>query len=302
MAFVLPAFAQLEQGGPVSSFEYELVRGMTDSVIMLVRQEYNLRSSSQEYVLGDQGYFGGSYSIGVFAEGKMWVEDSALAPWANDPAYAPYAGRDSLVPVLKKTFIRPLSDSVFHQVTMSQVDSLPGEMSGLALGSFPFKLGKVNLVDSVQWGWAVVVYPEMSLDSSQKSPLRVQVIYSEAKRNPQTGEILLSSGTAVLNAMGGAFFTSEVSAGMVRLRFAGLLKRKLLRFQVLPFPQKNAAMVVPPAGNVPAFEPPPPPPPQMPVEDKRRSLNTTPVEQAVPKKEPEQEEGKRKRKRKNEGG
>ena len=181
------------------------------------------------------------------------------------------------------------------------MDTFPGEVAGLAVKNYPCKLALAKQ-DTLQEGWAVVVYPEGKLDSVETCPLKVNVLYNQARRNPQTGEVKLSSGTAVLNAMGGAFFTSEVRAGQLQLRFAGLLKRKLLGFEVLPVPGQQAAAAPPPpaTGNERTPEPPPPPP----RGNNLRSLNvpadgsTAPAEAS----ETEAEEApKRKRKKKGKG-
>ena len=265
--------AQTVQGAQVNSLEYQLIREMTDSIIVLVRQDYNLYSGTQEYALGDRNYFGRKYSLGVYADGHIWIDDDDLTPWMNDPVYEPYSNNDTLIPVLKNTYIRPLYDSSFHQVTITAIDTFPRELAALELENFPCMMGSASLIDSIQPGWAIVVFPLASLDSVPSCPLTVKVYYSYAEQYPSIGDYRVPYGTAILDAIGGAFFTSEVSTGEMHLRFAGLLKPKLLHFQVLPMPSALVELEGSGGGPPGSTEQPPSPTLQSSEPNSLRSLN-----------------------------
>jgi hypothetical protein len=225
-------FAQLDISKGLISDDQRFVRQAIDSALVIVRQDYVLKSTtgldSTEWGRSGNPWFGRGYSLGVIAGDFVWVNSRINTPWAGDPNLKKYEKADTLKPLLSNAGIRHLYCPKYIEAERNHVDSL--------LSSYKFRHSAKGLnfgnTHGDQQGWIVLAYSQKPLADNDTSKIELSIYKASVIFNDSIGEALLNKIPDKENIIGGIFITTQITTGNVQLLISGILTRKLLNWYI----------------------------------------------------------------------
>lgn len=243
------------------SSEQEFLRLVTDSAMVMVKQDYILQTTDsikpQEFGRGGREWFGRTVTIGVLINGHLTMPEAITKPWSSDPFFAPYVAIDTLKPVATVLAYKMFGQSDYTILTR-RADTLP----------FPDSTGTVSLKFDASCsiaadyqttdttGWLVLAYA--GSDSGHVNFKRFRAKW----QNAASGTIRPPDDASTL--LGGIYFTMKFTTGLMKVSAAGFVVKKPFNWVI----EKIEPAVIPSRGeNKPVKAPEP--------------INLTPVQQKI---------------------
>lgn len=194
-----------------------LIEQAVEGAVYLVRQEYQLKSSSGEsFGRGASEYFGKAYRIGILVDRQLWIPTNIRKPWAHDPNFAEYSQtHEPFCSVLK---IKPINQDVdYRSFKIFEIDT----SQSITFFS-PGFIGIPIANDLPEQGNMLIYYIERE-NSPDESPVKSSFI----RLNKLVWD---ESGTAEIQEiqfkdrliLGGAFFSEEVHLGKIEVKLVAL--------------------------------------------------------------------------------
>ena len=115
----ISVYAQFKISFPLTQNQQMIENTVVDGFFM-VRQEYQLEDTltGKKYSLDNRPYFGCAESLMILTETGYYTRQQVLQPWAADANYKKYNESGTYRPVLSRTMIRTVRDSVWRITTL----------------------------------------------------------------------------------------------------------------------------------------------------------------------------------------
>ena len=225
-------FAQLDISKGLISDDQRFVRQAIDSALVIVRQDYVLKSTtgldSTEWGRSGNPWFGRGYTLGIIAGDFVWANIRTNTPWAGDPNLKKYEKADTLKPKLSNAVIRHMYCTKYIDAERNDGDSL--------LASFKFLQSSMGLkfgnTQGDQQGWIVLAYSQKPLAENDTSKIELSIFKTNVIFNDSTGEALLNKVPEKENIIGGIFVTTQITTGNIQFLISGILNKKLLNWYI----------------------------------------------------------------------
>lgn len=216
-----------------SSSSQQFIENCSASGFLIVSQSFQIKDKNgKKFGLNGNKHFGKTYSLGVKTNGGIYVSDKVLMPWNYDENFSNY--EDDYTPVLYKTFIKELKDSVFVETEFVKTEKnyvfLKEEISGFA--SRKPKESTEN--------WLVWVSGKKDLDSLTKFDDLQFIIYKrEADFSKETEiEPPVTDG----KLFGGIVLTADFSrVGQIQFLLNGLVFESGRNWKISPIEENEKA-------------------------------------------------------------
>lgn len=226
-------FAQLDiSKGLLISDDQRFIRQALDSSLVIVRQDYVLKSTtgldSTEWGRSGNPWFGRGYSLGIIAGDYIWANIRSKTPWANDPNLKKYEKADTLKPSLSNAGFRHFYSQNYSDAVNTNTDSLLAVYKPLqqVLG---LKFGNNH---GEQQGWIVLAYSSKPLNINDTSKIELSIFKTTAIFNDSTREALLNKVPEKDNIIGGIFVTTRITTGNIQVLISGILLKKPLNWYI----------------------------------------------------------------------
>jgi hypothetical protein len=227
-------FAQFDISKSLFSDDQRFVRQAIDSALVIVRQDYVLKSTtgldSTEWGRSGNSWFGRGYTLGIKAGDFVWANSRINTPWTGDQNLKKYEKADTLKPLLSSTSIRPIYSREYLYAKRSDEDSLLAAFSlhkpiaGLALGN----------MHGEQQGWVVLAYTVKPISVNDTSTIELSIFKTIVTFNDSIADALLNKVPEKENIVGGVFVTTNITTGNIQLLVSGILIKKLLNWYIRP--------------------------------------------------------------------
>lgn len=205
------------------SSEQEFLRMVTDSAVVMVRQDYILQTTDsvkpQEFGRGGREWFGRTITLGVLIDGYLTMPEAILKPWRSDPFFAPYDTIDTLKPVATTLAYKLFGQSDYTILTR-RADTLPVQDSARTV-SVKFDAScsiSADYQTTDTTGWLVLAYA--GSDSGHVNFKRFRAKW----QNAASGTIRPPDDASSL--LGGIYFTMKFTTGLMRVTAAGFVVKK----------------------------------------------------------------------------
>ena len=223
--FYLSSEAQIDNFIKKFSDEKNFISEAVRPCLYLVNQEYILQSTSQSkkqaYGRDSLTYFGRFKFLGINTNKGLLTSRKILSPWEGDENFLPFRGTDTLQPIVGKTEIRRITDSVYQSLTYQDYGIM--EPSLVNLKALKGLQDSSSLeIDSIMpsSAWVVLVYQTES-DSNRfmVTSYKTELKQSEKLKQRYT----LKTMPQMNHIFGGIIITPRFLPGLIRFGLNGIL-------------------------------------------------------------------------------
>ncbi|MFH0865873.1 MAG: hypothetical protein V1904_06740 [Bacteroidota bacterium] len=234
----------------------ELIRESLQNMIYVIRQDYILKGKSGiEYGSGSKAEYGKLFSVGVYCDQKLWIDNRIKTPWTYDKNYKE-SKSDTLKPALSKLYMRGLNEIEFTQKnftlmpdTLYTKDSTADiakniiknisyyiikdlQSAGLFSANFSYK----ETSDST--GWIALVYqnPKAEISLDEKGTLNLDLYKTKVKFDSITKEAKVTDLPAKDGILGGVYLKASTNSGSIIFLVEGILFSKNQNWYISAIP------------------------------------------------------------------
>ncbi len=176
--------------------------------IYIIYQGYALHSGTQREAQSSGQDFGGTYGLGVAANGKLWALTQTITPWDDDPNFN---GHNNDNPYRTRQGIRNMDDRSFRDVNLNVGYDIQGYIGFYTTNIIGrYATASPNLTNSK--GYLMMVYTEKGY-SPETADLKYKVYTVSPNWSSDRGALSRNIAADFRNKrlFGGAFFVEQIN-------------------------------------------------------------------------------------------
>jgi hypothetical protein len=253
VAWVLPVYSQLDKGLLTSN--QTLVYKCAEPALYIIRQDYKLKELKTHnpglFGRGGKPYFGRGYTLAVLYMNKLWCSSDIRSPWNSDPAFDDYRNNDTLRPVLSRVAIRPVMKKEFDYTDLTLCpDKIQDSLfQKLPVTYYELKNGTEGMPAEPNTmsrdGWLLLAFSQNEFGLNDTCNLMWSVYQPKPDFSALETEGKISDPPYKKNVLGGIYFSTPITPGVIKLMFSGVLARKLLNYEIVKIPKLEAKISLP---------------------------------------------------------
>ena len=198
----------------------ELIKPASLTGLFLVSQSFQIKDKNgKKFGYEGNKFFGVSYSVGIKANGGVYVFDKVTNPWNYDENFAHY--KNDYTPIAYKTLVKEIDDSVFKEIPT--INAQINDKTGFAFvdqnNAKGFALSPKN---EPKENWLVWVSTKNDLDSSTNAKDLILSIYKRETDFSKNTTIETPMTDGILHC-GITLKTSYEEVGTIRFRMSGII-------------------------------------------------------------------------------